>query len=649
VLTEKELETYEKSRMSWREEQYGIEAIAIARSKHVFPVQTHTWQFDRASVGVAVGGDMMQLERWKQQMLEDAAKQDILCINETEIDDGIQDVQMLEDMRTEDKTMPEVELIANTVPHIHEQLPAVDASHLLPSQRQAYDIVDWHLQETLAGRNPPQLLMTMVGEGGTGKSQTIQTMTENFRSKSTPLIKSAYTGIAASIIGGKTIHSIAMVPLNGLKQSAQTLKKLESLWQDKQYLIIDEISMVSRKFFARLSNIIGRAKAASSDTSKGAPFGGVNVIVVGDFHQFPPIACKKNAPLFWPCDEENDTEDEILGRRLFEKFEVVVILKEQKRVEDTIWHDLLKHVRYGKCREQHLKMLRQLIITNSDCPPTDFSRPPWNKALLVTPRHSVRMQWNMESAIKECALEHKQLYHFQAQDSISGRPVTLRERFLIANSNNKGSKNRKERGGLPDVVDLCIGMKVMVTFNIRTDLDVSNGSRGEIVDIVLDERESTLPNESIVRLTYPPLYVLVRLTRTKASALEGLAQGIIPITPIERTYSIHDINGMKQTITRLQLPMTSGWAFTDIRSQGQTIDPVVVDIGRPPSGHLTPFNAYVALSRGRSRESVRLLRDFDDTIFTVHPCEYLRREDSRLQELDRRTQAWWRKIKSDNR
>jgi hypothetical protein len=89
------------------------------------------------------------------------------------------------------------------------------------------------------------------------------------------------------------------------------------------------------------------------------------------------------------------------------------------------------------------------------------------------------------------------------------------------------------RAGLPDTVDLCIGMKVMVTFNVQTDLDVSNGGRGEIVDIVLDGPEPAIPNESVVRLMYPPIYVLMRLTRTKTSALEGLEQGVLPITAIQ--------------------------------------------------------------------------------------------------------------------
>src|SRR5277367_914068 len=98
------------------------------------------------------------------------------------------------------------------------------------------------------------------------------------------------------------------------------------------------------------------------------------------------------------------------------------------------------------------------------------------------------------------------------------------------------------------------------------------------------------------------------------------------------------MDGQKLKITRIQLPT---YAFTDFRSQGQTIRPVLINIGPPPSGGLTPFNAYVALSRGQSWENIRLLRDFDERIFTEHPSEFLRLEDERLEKLDRSTKQWW--------
>ncbi|KAJ7865406.1 hypothetical protein B0H13DRAFT_1637101 [Mycena leptocephala] len=55
--------------------------------------------------------------------------------------------------------------------------------------------------------------------------------------------------------------------------------------------------------------------------------------------------------------------------------------------------------------------------------------------------------------------------------------------------------------------------------------------------------------------------------------------------------------------------MTGAYAFTDYRSQGQTIPYVLVDIAKPPTGTLSFFNLYVALSRSSRRETIRLLRD----------------------------------------
>ncbi|KAF8119744.1 hypothetical protein EV363DRAFT_1146192, partial [Boletus edulis] len=97
-------------------------------------------------------------------------------------------------------------------------------------------------------------------------------------------------------------------------------------------------------------------------------------------------------------------------------------------------------------------------------------------------------------------------------------------------------------------------------------------------------------------------------------------------------------------INRIQLPLTPAYAFTDYRSQGQTINHAIIDIATPPSGSLTPFNVYVALSRCRGRESIRLLRDFDEKLLMSHPSEYLRLEDERLVKLDQDTRRWWDKV-----
>jgi len=80
-----------------------------------------------------------------------------------------------------------------------------------------------------------------------------------------------------------------------------------------------------------------------------------------------------------------------------------------------------------------------------------------------------------------------------------------------------GKRNRRKRvNDLPDVVQITIGMKVMVTSNIETDLDVTNGAQGEIVDIILHPDEPPLGDDPIVTLQHLPSYILVKLKRTRA-------------------------------------------------------------------------------------------------------------------------------------
>ncbi|KAM6491118.1 hypothetical protein JOM56_013357, partial [Amanita muscaria] len=75
-------------------------------------------------------------------------------------------------------------------------------------------------------------------------------------------------------------------------------------------------------------------------------------------------------------------------------------------------------------------------------------------------------------------------------------------------------------------------------------------------------------------------------------------------------------------------------------SQGQTIPNVIVDIANPPTGNLSLFNLYMALSRSSGRESIRVLRDFDPTVFEKAHDPELLGEDDRLQALNQLTVVW---------
>lgn len=392
-LTEAYLHAYEASQKNHREELHGLTAIAAGRTK-IFGDEQCNWSIGSNAIDIAQGVDYINFQNWQAKMTEDITGLDInnLSTGCHTSNPGkvttLTSEQIISELHEDHHGVEPMSMMMQ--PKVLEHITAIDPSQLLKDQRRAYDIIDWHLAETLARQAPPQLLMIIPGEGGVGKSKTIQTITENFRDRGVAdiLVKAAYTGIAASIIDGKTLHVIAQIPVNDCGQSQKASRKLAAFWNDKMYLIINKSSMMSRTFFARLLAYIAKGKSLAGKKDTNKPFRGVNVIIVGEFHQFPPIAGGKNAPLFWPCNTSKDNAEELLGQKLYEEFRVVVRLKEQVRVTDPDWLDLLQHVRHGSCRAHHIKF-PSLVITNPDCPSVDFMVPPWNKAVLVTPRHSV--------------------------------------------------------------------------------------------------------------------------------------------------------------------------------------------------------------------------------------------------------------------
>jgi ATP-dependent exoDNAse (exonuclease V) alpha subunit len=193
-------------------------------------------------------------------------------------------------------------------------------------------------------------------------------------------------------------------------------------------------------------------------------------------------------------------------------------------------------------------------------------------------------------------------------------------------------------------VEIAIGMEAMVTQNIATDASLANGSRGIILDIVLDPREEwqvpDVDEEGVVKLTYPPAMVLFEPFRKPVTdPLPGLSPLQIPIFPSEHSFYIGGKKGVK--VTRRQLPLTPGYAFTDHKSQGQTLENVLVDIRRLSHFPVNAFATYVALSRSRGRHKIRLLRDFDDKLFNTHPSADLREEDRRLSLAAEETKQKW--------
>jgi hypothetical protein len=89
--------------------------------------------------------------------------------------------------------------------------------------------------------------------------------------------------------------------------------------------------------------------------------------------------------------------------------------------------------------------------------------------------------------------------------------------------------------------------------------------------------------------------------------------------------------------------------ITDYRSQGQTIQPAIVDIAKPPSGSgLTLLNIHVALSRSSGRDTFHISRDFDEDVLLQALDQDSEREDARLEGLDHDTRVWWGEMPAPN-
>jgi ATP-dependent exoDNAse (exonuclease V) alpha subunit len=230
------------------------------------------------------------------------------------------------------------------------------------------------------------------------------------------------------------------------------------------------------------------------------------------------------------------------------------------------------------------------------------------------------------------------MYICQVEDTV-GRDesqLELVQRITVAGMTIKQTAKLAERE------ELAIGMRAMVLLNIATEADLANGTRGEVVDIKLDPREPTEfdtdPETGGILLRYPPVLVLFKPDDSSYPSFEGLPKGILPIVPSKLGFSIK-IGGRKWSINRRQLAMTPAYAFTDYKSQGQTLQHVYIDLQSPPTGKLTPFSAYVALSRSKGRDRIRLLRGFENELFTTHPSLELEAEDARLDALTEQTKV----------
>ena len=171
---------------------------------------------------------------------------------------------------------------------------------------------------------PSQLLLNVDGVAGSGKTFTLLKTCARIQElareagKPNPVFRAAPTGIAAFNIIGKTLHSLLRLPVKGKKSdlSVATLQALQSLFYDCRFLIIDEKSMIDIKTLSLIDDQLWAILPAHSDQ----PFGGVNVLLCGDFFQLPPVGGK---PLY---SLKHSHIDAIKGHQLYQAFNCTIRL-----------------------------------------------------------------------------------------------------------------------------------------------------------------------------------------------------------------------------------------------------------------------------------------------------------------------------------
>lgn len=383
----------------------------------------------------------------------------------------------------------------------------------------------------------------LYGPGGTGKSHTLKGLYMLLSQKNINVYMTATTGIAALNLSenslslrASTLHSWAGIGLG--KSSANSLiKKIMdsptylNRWRGVDVLIIDEVSMFGKRLFEKLDII------SKTVRENNRPFGGISLILSGDFMQLPPV---KDEWIF-KSDAWSD-----LNIRPF-------IFYEPKRYDDIDYFELLLRVRIGeqtpedssvlRSRVKSFTKLRKILQKNKD--KTNILKP----TILYSKRVDVEFH-----NIKELEKIDRQPKTFVALDTLSSQ-----------NDNHPSIENYEYllNDIIPDTITLKEGAQVMLRFNFDVDSGLVNGSRGVVVSIS-DEG------------------VFVRF-------VNGLK---ILITP--HVWSLKDNNTV---ISRKQIPLILAWAITIHKSQGCTLDYAICDLG--PS--VFEFGqAYVSLSRVRN-------------------------------------------------
>lgn len=443
--------------------------------------------------------------------------------------------------------------------------------------------------EVMRGQN-----VFFTGSAGTGKSVLLRQIIERLRNRSDDgLAVTASTGIAAVNIGGVTLHSWAGIglgigTLEYLRQKISGNRSVMKRWRRTETLIIDEISMIDGVLFDKLEQL-GRSLRESTK-----PFGGIQLVLSGDFCQLPPVPGRdRRIPSFafesnaWArCFSEKDDYGSVY--RLTKVF----------RQSDQTFVNMLNALRKGKpdadITRRFVDLARPLVYDDGLGPCELF---PLRDQVYEANNTRLRdLPGESRTFVSKDAGGYDAYHHRISNESATN----LLNKYTLA----------------PDVITLKVGAQVMCIKNLSQGRMV-NGSMGQITEFksLQEARESTF---SVATLDFkePRENVVDKLIDEFGSTsmwpfVRFLNGGSMLLAPVR--FEVMNVLGGVEA-SRHQVPLILAWALSIHKSQGQTLERVKVDLDRI----FENGQAYVALSRATCLEGLEV-QNFHPHKIMAHP------------------------------
>jgi ATP-dependent DNA helicase PIF1 len=407
---------------------------------------------------------------------------------------------------------------------------------LTPSQQRAFDIVTQRKS------------VCITGPAGTGKSTLLQQLRRWADDNDLAMGVTAMTGCAALLIGGRTLHSylaigLGAAPVNELVSAARyKYKAAVTRLVGLDILVIDEISMAEAELLDKVSAYLQQLRRNTD------PFGGLQLIVIGDFCQLPPVT-KNGCPSFAFSSKE-------WARAGLTVASLTEIVRQQ---HDTAFADMLQRLRVGEVTPDDLLALRATKdrVFPEGIKPT---------ILYALNRDVNRINEEALAALKAGGAE----------------PLMLKAVYGIPKDKLVAWAKSCD---IPDLVEMAVGAQVVVTSNVDIDAGVVNGTRA----VISGYRGSpTSPDAVFLKLTNGAVYSLQRM------------KAIYDVDGATGGYGMSDAANASYVG---YYPLKMAWAISTHKAQGMTLDAVEVNLGR---SIFEKGQAYTALSRARSLADVRV-------------------------------------------